>query len=172
MSLEGKYVLCLTEGTAETEIMTMLLDGGYLPFGWGDLVGNRIHCRMKARDVQERFLSLSYSKPVLILRLVDSRNERFVLDGQYRGRFEIVTVNTRPEIEILLIIKNGDYADFCKTKSHEKPSEYCRRKYGYTKRQGCLSSMITADELIEAIQVYSGMRDSREYTLQDLIDGR
>ena len=165
-----KYVLCLTEGTAEREIMEMLLDDDMLLFKREDLVGKKIQRRMSVSAVEEKFLSLSYSKPVVIIRVIDSRKESFKLKKQFQGRFEIITISTHPEIELLLILHKGDYPDYCKTKSVEKPSSYCKRKYGYRKNQDVFSSYFSVEELIQAMRMYSQMIEEKEFSFIDLIN--
>ena len=80
---------------------------------------------------------------------------------------------TRPEIEMLLILKMDDYDDFCKVKSSEKPSSFCKRKYGYSKNKGKFGNeFLSCKELIEAIKKYDSIKSSEEYTLWDLIKSR
>ena len=69
LTFEGKYVLCLVEGGAEMEIVDTLVDTGCLAFSREDLVGRKVHRRMTAADVQEKFLSLDYARPLVILRI-------------------------------------------------------------------------------------------------------
>lgn len=169
LTFEGKYVLCLVEGGAEMEIVDTLVDTGCLPFSREDLVGRKVHRRMTAADVQEKFLSLDYARPLVILRILDSRQEGFRLDRLFRDRFDVVTLTTRPEIEILLILKNGDYEEFCKVKSRMKPSVFCRLKYGYRKNQGeFISFFKDVDELVEVLHRYSAITSDKQ-TLYDLI---
>ena len=132
LDFTGRYILLLAEGAAEREVIDTFLESGQLLFSRFDLVGKKVQDRTSVRHVEDNFLSLKYEKKVSIVRIIDSRNEKFRLRAEYRDRYnEIITINTRPEIEILLIIKNGDYDDYCKVRSQEKASSYCRRKYGY-----------------------------------------
>lgn len=125
--------------------------------------------RTSVRHVEENFLSLKYEKKVSIVRIIDSRNEKFRLRAEYRDRYnEIITINTRPEIEILLIIKNGDYDDYCKVRSQEKASSYCMRKYGYRKNRDRFMDFITPEELVDSIRSYRSMH-SKECTLFSLL---
>lgn len=124
LDLTQKYILCLCEGTAELELMNLLLEENKLCFTKEDLIGRKLHSRQSVKKIEEDYLSFSFERPLMILRIIDSRNEQFNLSKAYRGRFEIVTICTRPEIEILLIIVNGDYEDYAKFKQSEKPSEY------------------------------------------------
>lgn len=169
LEFAGKKILCLCEGAAETEVMYMLLENNRLPFCKEDLIENRFIPRISVKKVEEKYLSFSHSKPVMILRIIDSKNEKFSLSKPYHGRFAVETICTCPEIEILLILKNGDYDDYCKTKSKEKPSAYCSRRYGYTKNRDSFASMITCDELITAIKRYDSVKDDDGYNLNDLI---
>ena len=112
---------------------------------------------------------MDYARPLVILRILDSRQEGFRLDRLFRDRFDVVTLTTRPEIEILLILKNGDYEEFCKVKSRMKPSVFCRLKYGYRKNQGeFISFFKDVDELVEVLHHYSAITSDKQ-TLYDLI---
>lgn len=83
---EDSYVLCLCEGGAEISIMNMLVNNNKLIFNKEDLIQKKVHPRMKVRKVERKFLNKSYSKPLVILRIIDSPREQFNLKKQYKGR--------------------------------------------------------------------------------------
>ena len=169
LDLSGKYILCMAEGAAEQEAMEILLESNRLRFTSDDLIDKKILPRMSVSKLEEGYLSLQYSKPVVILRIIDSRKEKLRLSRQYQNRFEVITINTHPEIEMLLILKNGDYDDYCKTKSKEKPSEYCKRRYGYRKNVSVFRDSFTQEELIMAISKFDSMLGHNELSLKDLL---
>lgn len=171
LDFSGKSILCLYEGAAERDVLSLLLENDLLLFSCEDLLTRKLVPRMAVRKIEEEYLSYSHKKPVVILRIIDSRNEKFLLRRVYQGRFEIITVCTCPEIEILLILKNGDYDDYCKTKSTEKPSAYCKRKYGYRKNKDVFRDFFSCDELVQAIRKYSSQNQNTGYTLDDLLKG-
>lgn len=169
LDFTGKKVLCLCEGAAETDVMRILLEHDRLPFSKDDLIENRFIPRMSVKKVEEKYLSFSHAKPVVVLRIIDSKKEKFTLSKPYAGRFAVETIYTCPEIEILLILKNDDYEDYCKSKSKESPSAYCRRRYGYTKNKDSFADMITYEELIAAIVRYDSIKGDDRCNLYDLL---
>lgn len=78
-TLQEKYILCLCEGAAELDILNRLLDQNLLVFTRNDLIEETLHYRKKVSDIEERFLGLSYNKEVVILRVIDSKNEQLKL---------------------------------------------------------------------------------------------
>ena len=173
--LEDKYILCICEGNAEKDIMNILLEGGLLIFNREDLIEDKVHKRMSVKKIEDNYLGLSYNKELVILRIIDSKNEKFRLRKAYRGRFEILTAITNPEIEILIVIDKGDYDEFCKNKSKEKPSEFCKRVYNYNriKRKGFMYNYFKeSKKLIDAIKGHKKHKDNKILTLFDLIKNK
>lgn len=61
---------------------------------------------------------------VEVFRILDSRRERFKIDKAYIHKVEVREVITFPEIEMLIILKEGKAKEY--EKSGLKPSEYCK----------------------------------------------
>lgn len=70
----------------------------------------------------------NYQKDIVVIRVLDSRNEGFVLSKAYRDKVKVYNVITSPKIEILVIIAKNKYDDYCKVKSKMKASDYCKDK--------------------------------------------
>ena len=108
----SKYIACLCEGAAEQTIMELLLDAGRLQFTYDNLLeGEVLRCR-KAKTFEERYLRKGFTEGITILRILDSRSENFKLSKAYEHKVRVVNIITAPEIEMLVIFKEGKYTDF------------------------------------------------------------
>lgn len=171
------YILCICEGSSELVVINMLLDHDKLIFRRDQLVAGKPVRRESVSSIQDKYLNFSFHKPVYILRIIDSKSEGFKLKKLYRDRFDdncIVNVFTCPEIEILLIINNGDYDNYTNQyKSKMKPSDYCKEKYGirHVKKSKTFQFYFQdVDMLITSIKTYARYtRRTRSYTLSDLL---
>ena len=77
--LRGYHPLISCEGTAEQVLIEVLSKSDALVFPSSDIVDiTRIR---KARDIQDEYLNYDYDWPVCIVRVHDSRKERFNLNG-------------------------------------------------------------------------------------------
>lgn len=117
---------------------------------------------VKNRSVKpvEQLLGYEYDWPVTVLRVVDTATERFNLGNLYKDRFPVVSVLTKPEIEILVIINEGKWASYQKLKSRVKPSDYCKRELcmPHVKSRSFLESYWDADSLVKACFEYCRLR--------------
>ena len=119
----GDYVACIVEGSAERAIIDVLLDNNFLCFGRDLLLdGELIHTR-SSKSFEERYLRKGFKGSITVLRVLDSRRERFALRKEYEHKVNVINVITAPEIEMLIILNENKYNDFKKSK--KKPSDYC-----------------------------------------------
>ena len=124
--LKEEYVICICEGAAEQAIIELLLNHNSLVFARDNLVGREITRKRKASEIQSSFLNRDYQRRVNILRILDSKKDSFKLSPLYAERFPVHNIYTRPEIEMLLIIAEGQSKKYLqKEKSRYKPSTYC-----------------------------------------------
>lgn len=124
--LKEEYVICICEGAAEQAIIELLLDHNSLVFTHDNLVGREITRKRKASEIQDSFLNLAYQRQVNILRILDSKKDSFKLPPLYAERYPVHNIYTRPEIEMLLIIAEGQVEKYLqKDKTRYKPSSYC-----------------------------------------------
>ena len=171
------YILCICEGTAEEEIINLLLDNDKLIFTREDLIDCKLIRTRKAEKIQEDYLNFAFEKPLVILRVLDSKSEGFKLGKAYQERYKdrIINIITSPEIEILMIIHKGDYSKYTnKRKSKMKPSEFCKIEYGLPgiKRGGMVREFFGGvDALVNSINEYARVTKTEGYTLKDLIEG-
>ncbi len=169
--LKGVYILCLCEGKAEIAIMNMLLEKNLLVFSRKDLIKEKVHQRKNVDEIQKKFLNVSYEKPLVILMIIDSKNEKFILDKAYKDRFDIKKCLTKPEVEILVILDAGKYKEFEKVKSTIKPSIFCKTqlKHKYIKNENFINEYFDIDRLLNALRVYKQNSKKDHYTICDLL---
>ena len=168
----SKYVACICEGGAEKTIIELLLDSNSLIFSYDDLLeGEILRCR-KARDFETQYLRKYFNEKVTVLRILDSRGERFALSKAYAHKVDVINVVTAPEIEMLVILSENKYKEF--KGSNLKPSEYCKSFLGYSnvKRPVFIEAYFKdLDKLITAIKRYKKVSkiNHGEYALADLL---
>lgn len=168
----SKYIACICEGTAEQTIMNLLLENNRLIFTYDDLLeGEVLHCR-KAKDFEEQHLRKGFTEKITVLRILDSRRENFNLSKPYALKIKVLNVITAPEIEMLVILKEGKYNEFKKSK--KKPSEFCTAdlRFKGVKSAAFLKEYFSdVDSLVAAIVEYKRVSNVRrgEYTLADLL---
>lgn len=168
----SKYVACICEGGAEETIIDLLLKDNRLIFTYDNLLdGEILHCR-KAKNFEERYLRKGFSEQITVLRVLDSRREKFILSKAYAPKIKVVNVITAPEIEMLIIFGEHKYSAF--KKLHIKPSDYCKNFLGFTNVKS--PDFVTEyfkdiNKLILAIKEYKRVSDVRkdEYSLADLL---
>ena len=168
----SKYVACICEGGAEKTIIELLLDSNSLIFSYDDLLeGEILRCR-KARDFETQYLRKYFNEKVTVLRILDSRRERFAWSKAYAHKVDVINVLTAPEIEMLVILSENKYKEF--KGSNLKPSEYCKSFLGYlnVKRPVFIEAYFKdLDKLITAIKRYKKVSkiNHGEYALADLL---
>lgn len=168
----SKYIACICEGAAEQTIMNLLLENHRLIFTYDDLLdGEILRCR-KAKAFEEQHLRKGFTEKITVLRILDSRRENFTLSKAYAPKIKVVNVITAPEIEMLVIFKEGKYNEFKKSK--KKPSDFCNDdlKFKSVKSASFLKEYFSdVNSLVTAIVEYKRVSNIRrgEYTLADLL---
>ena len=165
----GYHPIISCEGTAEQVAVDILLEADALVFSEADVVD--VTRLRKASDIQDNYLNLDYDWPVCIVRVLDSRRERFKLGNLYAGRFPVVSYVTHPEIEVLAIIREASRRRW--HGGRIKPSAFCKQELGMheVKREGFLKSYWDADSLTAAAREYKRLSKipKGELCLADLI---
>lgn len=168
----SKYNACICEGTAEQVIMDLLLDNNKLIFSRNELLEHEVlRCRT-GKNFEEQYLRKGFTEQITVFRILDSRRENFKLSKAYQNKVKIINVITAPEIEMLVILNEGKYADY--KKSGKKPSEYCKSdlKYHDVKSATFVRSYFNdIDILIRAIIEYKRVSNVQrnEITLADIL---
>ena len=111
----SKYNACICEGTAEQVIMDLLLDNNKLIFSRNELLEHEVlRCRT-GKNFEEQYLRKGFTEQITVFRILDSRRENFKLSKAYQNKVKIINVITAPEIEMLVILNEGKYADYKKS---------------------------------------------------------
>jgi hypothetical protein len=169
--LASSLVLFSCEGKAERLILSKLRQEKRLLCP-GESIVDFTSLR-SADSIENRYLGLDYDQQLIIVRVLDSRSERFKLSRLYRGRFPVFSVYTRPEIEMLAIIKEDRFVEYDKVKSRVKPSQFCKEALGIAriKDTAFLDTYWNADELSRAIREYRRIKQikSGELCLADIL---
>lgn len=169
--LRNVYILCLCEGGAEMAVMNMLLDNNKLIFKRENLIRGCVHPRMDTTNIERKFLKKSYDKTVVILRILDSKNEKFKLNKPYKEMFEVKKCLTKPEIEILVIHDCCKLKEYIKVKSTIKPSLFCKThlKLKDIKSKEFVNRYFDIDKLLVALKSYKEKSSNDHYSIYDLV---
>lgn len=172
MELEG-YIACICEGSAEQAIMDLLLENNKLEFSKEQLLEEKvIRCR-GAKNFETQYLRKAFGKKITVYRILDSRRENFKLSAAYKDKVSVYNIVTAPEIEMLIIYKEGKYKEY--KKSGKKPSEYCKEnlKYGHSVKnyEFVKNYFNDIDELVKVICEHKRISNipKGEETLFDLL---
>ncbi|MFB0958551.1 hypothetical protein [Proteiniclasticum sp. QWL-01] len=169
----SSLIACICEGGAETAIMDILLNQDLLVFSRDQMIEESVLPRTSVKEFERRHLRLAYDQKILILRVIDSRGEKFNLSRAYRSKVKVIDVITAPEIEMLIIVSKKKYDEYCRSKI-KKPSDYCKNvlKIKNVKSPAYISKYF-ADPffLLESIKEYQRVHKQKnnEASLYDLI---
>ena len=168
----AKYKACICEGAAEHAIMDILLDADLLIFPREEILEESvIRCR-DGKKFEQKYLRKGFSKKISVIRILDSRKEKFNIGKAYEHKIDVINVITAPEIEMLIIFAEDKYKEF--KKSNKKPSVFCKedlnmprvKSYEYVARYFSDSEI-----LVDAIKEYhkTAKIPKNEFTLLDLL---
>lgn len=166
-------IACICEGGAEIAIIDTLLDNDLLVFKRSQLIDEVVISRTSVKTFERRYLRLEYDQRIIVVRIIDSRSEAFKLSQAYRAQIEVINVITAPEIEMLIIVSQGKYADYCKSKI-KKPSDYCKQvlKISSVKNPSFVRDYFSDPQfLIKSIKEYNRIHKQKnnEASLFDII---
>lgn len=167
-----RYVACICEGGAERAIIDLLLDNDKLIFKRENLLDGELIRPRNAKVFEKRYLRKEFLDKITVLRILDSRREEFKLSKGYQDKVDVINVITAPEIEMLVICREGQYKKY--KRSNKKPSEYCIEvlKYKEVKSYYWVKEYFKdACALIAAMKEYRRISKVKhgEYTLCDLL---
>ena len=130
-----KY-LVLCEGTNEVCIINLLLKHNKLKFGIDDLVSLKpFNARQLSNPTIKSELRV-YNRPVEVLRIGDTQRDKFSIPRDLNdivSKDRIYKYCTLPELEILIILNEGLYKQFQKSK--ESPKTFAKRNIIYNNRR-------------------------------------
>ena len=164
------------EGSAEKAILEILFENKLLILDEEDLLEGQIFKRCSLAKFCKEHMGHMMSNTVILIRVIDSLKEKPKIPVTYQHKFEneIVTILTRPEIEILNILAEDKYNDFLRNHHGQKPKDYCMQMFGYRptyKYNRKYWSLINTAHftLIECIEKYDKIASSKEYNLKNLL---
>ena len=115
MNIEAN-IACICEGNAESAIIDLLLDNNLLSFSRENMLENEvIRCR-SGKQFEERYLRKQFDREITIIRILDSRKEKFKLSKAYEKKVKVINVVTAPEIEMLIIHSEKKYQEYQKSR--------------------------------------------------------
>lgn len=180
--LQSHKVLFSCEGTCEEILLKRLLKADKLVVSSEDVVWdperNTPYTRLRsAGDIEQTFLGVEYpGGPLLVARIVDVNPGAFSVSRPRRGDFLLRDFITRPEIEVLALVKEGKYDAWHKDRRSGrriKPSEYCIEALGMKRikqRPFLLDYWDDADEIVDVIVRYRGALGKRKNDELGLFD--
>lgn len=127
--MSNELIAIITEGNTERAIIDVLLEHDALKFSRENMLQEEvIRCR-NGKKFARQFLDKSFSQPIHIYRILDSRVENFNLPKAYERKISNITnLTTRPEIEILFVLYHDDYKKYTNNQN-SKPSIYVKNNY-------------------------------------------
>ena len=179
------YVLISCEGTCEQVLIDTLLSAGKLAIPKENLVtdpnqGTPYTRLRKAKDIRDAFLGLDYqmgnNSELVLARIVDVNPGRFSLPSLYKDRVIVRDFVTQPEIEMLMILREGAFQRWSNYRARGKqllPSEFCSRELGY---RGLKSERFLRgywndpDEIVNCIREYHSCVGKHKHGQLELAD--
>lgn len=169
----SSLIACICEGGAEIAIMDILLDNDLLIFKREQLIDESVLPRTSVKVFERQYLRREFDQKIIILRIIDSRREKFNLSKAYSCQVDVIDVITAPEIEILIISSQKKYDEYCRS-GVKKTSDYCKNVLGIknVKSPKFVKEYFSdPDFLIDSIKEYHRVHKQKntEASLYDLI---
>jgi len=124
-----KYLI-LCEGPNELEIVNILLENDLLKISVDDLLGlSAYHARqIDTSTIVKTQLNMYPGNDVAVIRIGDKQNDKLRIPKDYGGKITggVTKYCTLPELEVLLIISEGLYAEFQKVKQTTSPKDFAK----------------------------------------------
>lgn len=152
-------------------IINILLDNELLIFKREDLIEQELLSCRSAKAFEERYLRKTFDDKISVIRILDSRKEKFKLSKAYENKVDVINVISAPEIEILIILNEDKLQDYKKSKL--KPSDFCKQvlKMHNVKRYDFVFDYFSnAKRLIDILNQYKKLNHPKdEMSLSDLL---
>lgn len=171
--MNKELIAVIVEGESERAVIDVLLNHGALIFKREDMLQEEVITVRKGKNFARLYLNKSFTVPIKIYRILDSRKENFILPKVYQRKIsEINNVNTRPEIEILYIIYHNDFEQYTNG-NYEKPSKFVRSHYKDLENVKTYEDNYQFwdnhfEELIKVLKQYKSYHN-KELTIADLL---
>ena len=125
----------MCEGANEEKLLELLFDNNKLIITRDDLIGRKpYHVRGLSNPYIKSELR-RYNKEVLIYRIGDKQADSLKIPEELKDivfKKNIFKYCTKPELEVLLIINEGMYKDFLKSKI--KPKDYAKKNIKFNRK--------------------------------------
>lgn len=182
--MKNSLTALIVEGNTERAILQVLLDNDLLKLKPEDLLQEKIITERRGKQFAYKYLNISISTKIDIIRVLDSPKENFALPKTYQYKVNpIINVYTQPEIEILYIIYCGEYQKYKMASKNKKlkPSSYVKAN---CKQLGSLLKHLKryqdnyefwssrVDELVNVLRKYKQLTNTKEKTIADLLVNR
>ncbi|QNQ82289.1 N-6 DNA methylase [Lactobacillus sp. PV012] len=173
MNMSKELIAVIAEGESERAVIDVLLDHEALTFDRREMLQEEIITTRKGANFAKMYLNKSFSVPIKIIRILDSRKENFKLPKVYQRKIsEINNVTMRPEIEILYIIYHNDF-QYYTNGNNDKPSKYVRSHYKDLEHVKTYEDNYQFwdnhfDDLIKALKQYKSYH-KKELAIADLL---
>lgn len=176
--LNEEHVIVIYEGEAERAIYDLLFENKCLVYGEeSELIRKSTGTRSAKKFAKENLEKDYEDIPVNIVRILDSDKEKFNLPKQYEdriksGEIKVHNIITKPEIEILIILNENGYDEFCKSKYKNDAAGFCKSEYGYKKIKNysfIYEYFKDVGMLIDCIKKYNTICKKKDYNLFDML---
>ena len=166
-------IIIACEGKSELELINHLIKRGIFFAKPEQLLDDRpIHMR-QLTDIEAIVNSLDIEEEIHVYRIGDTQRDKYDL-SRFKERakhIHIYKVCTKPEIEILVIIAENKFRDYCKV-SHELnvgPKQYVKMTF---KNYRSVEKYIEQHDIVQAIKDYKKLKrhNEDELYLADLIN--
>lgn len=176
--LQSRDVLFSCEGTAESVITGRLVqeDRTLVPSSQivEDRDGRPFTTLRNIKDLQREFFGVDYPHGLMIVRIKDNSPENFAIPRLYKDSVIYRDVITRPEIEVLILAREGQYRNWYQHgKTCCKPSEWCERELGFKQvktYQFLKEYWNSADAIVDAIHEYDHLIGDHKHDQLNLSD--
>ena len=179
--LRNARIAIICEGSMERVVMETLLAAHALVFDAEQVIPDVATGRAtipvrSAGKFADTYLTMEWEAQVVVIRVLDSLRERFVLPKAYRN-MPVYSFHTRPEIERLVILAEGQersWQSYSQKQKNAKPSGFCRRVLGYADvkhEDWARAYWRDSDNLCDAIREYHRIQrcEKNEYDLMWLL---
>ncbi len=174
------YILIMTEGSDEKELLDILLERNLLKFAKKELLMEEIfHARQIDTNIRAYIQGLRPGNDVTIYRVGDKLSDNLtipktIMPNKIKTKYKVCTL---PEFEILMILNDKYYDRYIKEKSNLKPSEFYKKvNKNFSKSREFVHSYfnsLTDDELVDLLNLYykkrGRMHKKDELSLKDLL---
>ena len=150
-------IILACEGPSEVVLINKLLDDNALIFDRKDILDRRpIHFR-QPKIIAPLINTLPIDEPLIFYRIGDTQKDKYDYSClSFRSdRITEYKVCTKPEIEILVIIKENLYEKYLKTKSKVQPKQFLKNEFNGL---GSFSDYILKNDMIDAIKKYKNLK--------------